>query len=290
MFKKLLLLFVLLSPMISFAQSGNQTVAYSSTLAFDPSTYLSGQSVLTGNVTTFTLVAGGTAGQTYGLTFCQDSVGSRIINSGPSNYSGSVELNSTPNYCTILSLIWLNSKWQVNKTTLSPQGAGILTPAEGGTGDSTLTGLRYANGASADTAATSSQIATWLNTSPSTKIAITVLPTGTSGATIPLVNGNITWSGTNAHGPNLVSGSNFVLTGGSLNGMSIGLSTPAVGKFTLLTTNLYTVSTLPPASSVLVGTQVTISDGLTYTAGVCTGGGSDYQIAISDGISVWSCH
>ena len=56
-----------------------------------------------------------------------------------------------------------------------------------------------------------------------------------------------------------------------------------------LTPKVYTVSTLPSASSVLAGTQLEVSDATTFTPGTCTGGGSDYMIAVSNGSS-WSCH
>jgi hypothetical protein len=54
-------------------------------------------------------------------------------------------------------------------------------------------------------------------------------------------------------------------------------------------TMVYTVSTLPSASSLPAGTQLTVSDATSYTAGTCTGSGSDYMIAITNGSS-WSCH
>ncbi len=56
-----------------------------------------------------------------------------------------------------------------------------------------------------------------------------------------------------------------------------------------LQSKLYTVSTLPAASSLAAGTQLTVSDDTSYTPGSCTGGGSDYMIAITNGSS-WSCH
>lgn len=55
-------------------------------------------------------------------------------------------------------------------------------------------------------------------------------------------------------------------------------------------TTIYTVSTLPSAASLPAGTQVTVSDdtGLP-TSNTCTGGGSQYAIAITNGTS-WTCH
>jgi hypothetical protein len=61
------------------------------------------------------------------------------------------------------------------------------------------------------------------------------------------------------------------------------LSTGSVGA------HVYTVSTLPAASSLPAGTQVVVSDATTFTPGICTGSGSDYMIAITNG-SAWSCH
>jgi hypothetical protein len=52
---------------------------------------------------------------------------------------------------------------------------------------------------------------------------------------------------------------------------------------------VYTVSTLPSASTLGAGAQVTVSDATTFTPGTCTGGGSDYMLAVSNGTS-WSCH
>lgn len=55
-------------------------------------------------------------------------------------------------------------------------------------------------------------------------------------------------------------------------------------------TTVYTVATLPAATSLPAGTQVTVSDGLAITAtNPCTGGGSTFQIAITNG-TTWSCH
>jgi len=51
---------------------------------------------------------------------------------------------------------------------------------------------------------------------------------------------------------------------------------------------VYTVATLPSASLLGAGSQVTVSDGA-GTPPTCTGGGSNYQIAVSNG-TAWSCH
>lgn len=51
----------------------------------------------------------------------------------------------------------------------------------------------------------------------------------------------------------------------------------------------FTVSTLPSASTAGAGAMVRVSDASTFTVGTCTGGGSDFMIAISNG-TTWSCH
>jgi hypothetical protein len=53
--------------------------------------------------------------------------------------------------------------------------------------------------------------------------------------------------------------------------------------------SIFTVSTLPAASNYVAGQWVEVSDATSFTPGTCTGGGSDYMIAISNG-STWSCH
>lgn len=73
--------------------------------------------------------------------------------------------------------------------------------------------------------------------------------------------------------------------------LAVGLNSPwhvdSVGN---MKTAVYTVATLPSASSLPAGTQATVSDGLAITAtNPCSGGGSTYQIAITNGSS-WSCH
>jgi hypothetical protein len=52
---------------------------------------------------------------------------------------------------------------------------------------------------------------------------------------------------------------------------------------------VYTVSTLPAASSLPAGTMVEVSDSASFTPGTCTGGGADYMVAITNG-SAWTCH
>jgi hypothetical protein len=76
----------------------------------------------------------------------------------------------------------------------------------------------------------------------------------------------------------------------SSSGTLLGKVGPAGdAKYPSLHAAVYTVSTLPSASSLTAGTQVTVSDASSFTPGTCTGGGSDYMIAITNG-STWSCH
>lgn len=58
--------------------------------------------------------------------------------------------------------------------------------------------------------------------------------TGTSGAVIPLLNAANTWGGAQAHGSNAVTGSNFGISGGTIDGATIGGTTPGSGGFTSL--------------------------------------------------------
>src|SRR6185437_6099754 len=60
-------------------------------------------------------------------------------------------------------------------------------------------------------------------------------PLGTSGATIPLLSTANTWGAAQHLGTNLLDGSNIAFTGGSLNGVSVGATTPGTGAFTTLT-------------------------------------------------------
>lgn len=62
-----------------------------------------------------------------------------------------------------------------------------------------------------------------------------------------------------------------------------------VCKFQAVSPKIYTVATLPSASTMGAGAQVTVSDASTFNVGTCTGGGSDYMTAISNG-TTWSCH
>lgn len=64
----------------------------------------------------------------------------------------------------------------------------------------------------------------------------------------------------------------------------------AVNPTTLtITPKVYTVSTLPSASTAGAGAMALVSDASTFTVGTCTGGGSDFMLAVSNG-TTWSCH
>jgi hypothetical protein len=54
-------------------------------------------------------------------------------------------------------------------------------------------------------------------------------------------------------------------------------------------TSVFTVATLPAASTLGSGAQVVVSDATTFTPGTCTRGGSDFMVAVSNG-TTWSCH
>jgi hypothetical protein len=139
MFKKSLLVFLtaLFCSLPTNAQSGTQTLSYSSVLNFS-STFSSGQVTLTGNVSSFTISNGTYPGQQYSLNFCQDTIGKHIIQSGPNNYSGTVDITLYANYCTTIGVVWSNNLWVVNHLQ------SYLPAATGGSGASAfnqLTGI-----------------------------------------------------------------------------------------------------------------------------------------------------
>jgi len=76
---------------------------------------------------------------------------------------------------------------------------------------------------------------------------------------------------------------------GTVGDASGTLNAAIVSASTLLRTASYTVSGLPSASSAGAGAIVRVSDAASYTAGACTGGGTDTVLAISDGTG-WTCH
>jgi hypothetical protein len=94
-----------------------------------------------------------------------------------------------------------------------------------------------------------------------------------------------TGSGGDSTCPTPASGSSYLCTKAS----GIAASINGGGYAAIAGTKVYTVSTLPAASSLPAGTQLTVSDANSFTPGTCTGSGSDYMIAITNGSS-WSCH
>jgi hypothetical protein len=59
---------------------------------------------------------------------------------------------------------------------------------------------------------------------------------------------------------------------------------------TAIGTTVYTVATLPSSTALAPGSQVVVNDAASFTPGPCTGGGSNYMIAVWDGTATWSCH
>ena len=106
-------------------------------------------------------------------------------------------------------------------------------------------------------------------------------------------------------GNTVISSANgIVVTSGAANSQSIGNncypttivcvldpneSDSWVDNFSGSRPPIWTVSTLPSASTVQKGATFTVKDATTFTPGTCTGGGSDYMLAVSNG-STWSCH
>lgn len=76
---------------------------------------------------------------------------------------------------------------------------------------------------------------------------------------------------------------------GSTTDPGVALGVNGAIKSTSIKTSTYTVSTLPAATSLAAGTQVVVTDATSFTPGTCTGGGSDYMIAVTNG-TAWSCH
>lgn len=68
------------------------------------------------------------------------------------------------------------------------------------------------------------------------------------------------------------------------------VSTDTASQFAFgLLTRVFAVANLPTASSLAPGTQFVVRDSKSLTPGPCTGGGTNYMIAITNG-SDWSCH
>jgi hypothetical protein len=146
--------------------------------------------------------------------------------------------------------------------------------------------------------------ATTFNPSSIGSVSITANTLGTATSGTNYSSGNITLSGSyynsTAHlsnwvitnqigaGTNPVTALNFACSTGSTGQCQANFSNSVLGAQIIKTTG-YTVAALPSASTSGAGAQVTVTDATTFTPGTCTGGGSDYMIAISNG-STWSCH
>lgn len=85
------------------------------------------------------------------------------------------------------------------------QAFGVITAAD-------------ADGANVTANASTHTLAQWFQGAPSVWGTAAGANTGTSGATVPLLNGVNTWSGAQGFGSNQVSGSNFSITGGTIGG------------------------------------------------------------------------
>jgi hypothetical protein len=105
-------------------------------------------------------------------------------------------------------------------------------------------------------------------------------PIGLEGGNVYVGNSTSTTAATPPSGGGLFNvgpSNNFqVDNAGHSRQVSVGLS-------------VFTVATLPSASTIGSGAMVVVSDATTFTPGTCTGGGSDVMIAVSNGTS-WTCH
>lgn len=127
---------------------------------------------------------------------------------------------------------------------------------------------------------------------------VLAIQTGSPHYSLFSFNGNIGASYLGIAGGDSTTGDNSlyesVPTGGAFNfaiNAATVVGTLNINGFTTpsVKTTTYTVGTLPSASTLGAGAQVVVSDATTFTPGTCTGGGTDYMIAISSGTS-WSCH
>jgi parallel beta-helix repeat protein len=136
-----------------------------------------------------------------------------------------------------------------------------------------------------------------------TTVGTSAVSAGATGSIVITVNGNsvnvVPFGGTAINytipaGHADLTGTKIGLFAGTsgytFGGISV-VSTTNVAK-SLITPSVtlasYTVSTLPAAATLGAGTSVIVSDGA-GTPPTCTGGGSNYQIAISNG-AAWTCH
>lgn len=111
-------------------------------------------------------------------------------------------------------------------------------------------------------------LANWFQDAPTAWGTAAAADTGTAGATVPLLSGANTWSGTQGFGANQVGGSNFAITGGTLSGTLAGGPTWS-GSHTY--TNTLTHGTSATAAAVVHNGPTTAGRGLTFqTAGTQT--------------------
>jgi hypothetical protein len=100
------------------------------------------------------------------------------------------------------------------------------------------------------------------------------------------VNGNSTFNGTAAFGANNVSGSNFTITGGTINNTSVGATTPSTGAFTTLSSsgnsNIATGSGLTNTFGNGTGATNTIGGGTGTTNNIGVGPSTTNTIGYGD--------
>jgi hypothetical protein len=88
-------------------------------------------------------------------------------------------------------------------------------------------------------------------------------------------------------GASTVTPEMYLDTGANLHVPNGSISSPVIAASINLSSSVHTVATLTSATSAGAGGIEVVSDG-NGTAGVCTGGGSTYMIAVSNG-SAWQC-
>jgi hypothetical protein len=262
------------------ANSGNiSTTTLSSTgnvtdggnLAVTGNTTLAGTLGVTGATTTNGITNTGAIGTGTLTSTGNVTDGGNLSVAGTSNLTGNTTVGGT---LTVTGATTLNNTLTVTGATTTNGiantgniGTGTLASTgnitDGGNlsvaGTTTLTGLETANGGIQDNGTLNStgnsNIGSNANTNnffgtgaaDNNTIGSTAGGTNTINGTNTF-NGNSTFNGTAAFGANNVSGSNFTITGGSINNTPIGATTPSTGAFTTLssssTSNIGTGSNL----------------------------------------------
>jgi hypothetical protein len=136
-----------------------------------------------------------------------------------------------------------------------------------------------------------------LNIAPSLQLSPALIPPLPS--LIPSTSNVLKGSGVAGTASAAVPGTDYLAPGALPNLTTAVTQSPGDNSTKLATTAyvaaaeipaIYTVGTLPSASGLGAGAQVIISDCTTYTPGaLCTGGGTDYMIGISNGVA-WTVH